>query len=218
MHAKMAATTIISTCMLYHHYITTCILYSLESLLLITSYSSSYQESSYILYDTPSKYYPSPCMWCHYASQPLCTTYLRVVTDQGSVITNVTITWTLHGSCDCHLQLYSTMSSHLTNSGVVYSSSSQESIRRLLSTNDARSEFNTWCDQELRKFNTDVDGMCGASFPASVWDHFHLKELPHSRFLILHMVQTSQWATLERGRGRRERSDGREWGKGCTDM
>jgi len=51
------------------------------------------------------------------------------------------------------------------NSGVVYPSSSQESIRRLLSTNDASSEFNTWCEQELRKFNTDVDGMCGVSFP-----------------------------------------------------
>ena len=55
------------------------------------------------------------------------------------------------------------------NSGVGYSSSPQESIRRLLSTNDASSEFNTWCEQELRKFNTDVDGMCGgASYPDCV--------------------------------------------------
>ena len=35
---------------------------------------------------------------------------------------------------------------------------SQENIRRLLSSNDASSEFNTWCEQELEKFNTDVDG------------------------------------------------------------
>ena len=109
-------------------------------------------------------------MWRHCASQPLCTTYLRVVTDQGSLVTNVTITWTLHGSCDCHMLNALIMPHHVVTHG--YSSSSQESIRRLLSTNDASSEFNTWCEQELRKFNTDVDGMCGASFLASVWDHF----------------------------------------------
>ena len=34
----------------------------------------------------------------------------------------------------------------------------QENLRRLLSTNDASSEFNSWCEVELRKFNTDVDG------------------------------------------------------------
>ena len=41
---------------------------------------------------------------------------------------------------------------------------SQENIRRLLSSNDASSEFNTWCEQELEKFNTDVDGTCILSF------------------------------------------------------
>ena len=63
----------------------------------------------------------------------------------------------------------------------MYSCSPQESIRRLLSTNDASSEFNTWCEQELRKFNTDVDGMCGASFPdcvASFWKQFHQRNYP----------------------------------------
>lgn len=34
----------------------------------------------------------------------------------------------------------------------------QENLRRLLSANDASSDFNSWCKQELKKFNTDVDG------------------------------------------------------------
>ena len=34
----------------------------------------------------------------------------------------------------------------------------QENLRRLLSANDASSDFNSWCKQELQKFNTDVDG------------------------------------------------------------
>jgi len=33
----------------------------------------------------------------------------------------------------------------------------KHNFRRLLSSNDASSEFNSWCDQELHKFNTDVD-------------------------------------------------------------
>ena len=38
---------------------------------------------------------------------------------------------------------------------------SQENLRRLLSTNDASSDFNKWCKKELQKFNTDVDGKRG---------------------------------------------------------
>ena len=34
----------------------------------------------------------------------------------------------------------------------------QENVRRLFSANSASDEFNKWCEQELKTFNTDVDG------------------------------------------------------------